>query len=248
MPLAPLSYWADFSERPPSYCLRADPVQWLPDLAAVWMQPSHIQLQGAMAKAMQACCVDHGLRLVFATPQRGYLLSPDPPQSQFITPWEARGQSLEAILPVGTDQQRWRSLLTELQVVAHQCNQRWGLSNELEARADQAGGLWLHSGGWGTAVPAVSQSLSVRLHSEDGQLLAKAFGLRIRQDGPSSALAIWEWAAPANSSAAQAVTELGQVLQWCWRRLRWGHLRHFKLITPQRCWQWRTRDLWWRSS
>ena len=243
-PLAPLSYRADFGRDPASFCLRADPVRLVPDLAAVWMHPGQMALDSPLAAAVSQVLAESGLRFELASPERGYVLCGQPPQCQFTTPWAARGESLDAIMPEGPESGLWRRLLSDIQVLAHQ-----------HQSGEQAvGGLWFHSGG----LPITSHPLpTVRTLSAvqaDTALVARALGVpevtlktnEVGVDAADSEGAQAEWLewVPASGDSQEAMQALEALLTPLWRRLRWRGLRRLTLASPRRAWHWRTSDVW----
>jgi len=229
--LAPLTYLADFGHPPKSYCLRADPVRLVPDLAAVWMHSGHLPVESTLAQALTTALAEFDLQFQLASPERGYVLCERPPQCQFTTPWASRGESLDAIMPAGPDAAFWRRVLNDTQVLAHQH----------QAEAQAVGGLWFHSGGDAVVEPAAPVIASVRALYADTALVARALGVAtgVESDDPQ----FLEWA-PAEPDPNSAISELEALLKPLWWRLRWARLAHLTLASPKRAWHWRTRDLW----
>jgi hypothetical protein len=230
-PLAPLTYLADFGHPPQGYCLRADPVRLVPDLAAVWMHSGHLPIESTLAQTLTTALTEFGLQFQLASPERGYVLCQRPPQCQFTTPWAARGESLDAIMPAGPDAAFWRRVLNDTQVLAHQ--------HQTEGQV--VGGLWVHSGGDAVANPAAPLIASVRALHADTALVARALG--VEQVVGDDQVQFLEWA-PTEPDPQAAIAELERVLKPLWSRLRWGRLAHLTLASPKRAWHWRPRDLW----
>ncbi len=96
-----------------------------------------------LAAEADAILREHGT--LHANSDLPWLLRFDQPWSlEAIAMDAARGQSVSACLPVGTDALRWARVLNEIQV-------RWHQSPVNQARAEQGrpviNGLWLHGGG-----------------------------------------------------------------------------------------------------
>lgn len=242
--LAPLSYRADFGCDPSSYCLRADPVRLVPDLAAVWMHAGQLALDSPLATAVRETLAESGLRFELAAPNRGYVLCDQPPKCQFTTPWAARGESLDAIMPEGHDAAVWRRLLSDIQVLAHQ----------YQDGEQTMGGLWFHSGGFPVATCA--EPLVRRLYAvqDDTALVGEALAvsevsLTVNDEGfgteyiGSSQAQLLEWM-PASSDPCEAMQALEEILTPLWRQLRWRRLQRLTLASPRRAWHWQPRDVW----
>lgn len=246
LPAAPLSRRVDAPEDCQGTWLRADPVGLVPDLAAVWLQPDIPFEPGAWSEALRRMFADEGLRFELTASGRGYLELEHTPDCRFLPPWLLAGESLEHCLPAGPEQQRWRRLLNETQVLLHQHGR------DGQVAAPIPGSLWF----WGAgALPdrdAVRPGVA-RIVADDPVLEGLADWLGIEYHRTHSALprqagTLIEWPADPAASAEANLEALTNFLRPAWRRLRAGRLRQLVLADRKRARSFSRLDAWrvWR--
>jgi hypothetical protein len=97
----------------------------------------------SLAAEAETCARSAGARVCVL--DRHWFLRFDAPWSLHTTPLQAAiGDSIEPLLPAGSDSPRWRRLLTDIQIAWH----HHAVNAAREARGARAvNGLWLHGGG-----------------------------------------------------------------------------------------------------
>ena len=233
VPPAPLTRLLDA----PSDCrgswLRADPVDLLPDLSAVWIRPGgHLAPDSPALSELREMFAAEGLVFDLPVPERGYLRLDALPDARFVPPSAVHGESLDYVLPSGTEARRWRRLLNEAQVVLHQ-----------HARATASahpGGLWF----WGAGELPGRGGIRCRVQTlvgSDPLLRALAVWLDLElasnpQPSRPADASLVEWRPDPDLDAAANLAALNEWLAPQWRRLRLGRLDALELAGRQRAW------------
>jgi len=215
----------------------ADPVRLRPDLSAVWIQPHAFQSEhDAAVSDLRDLLAEDGLRFELATPERGYLKLPGPPEAEFTPPWAIAGRSMEQVLPRGREGPLWTRRLNECQVLLHQ------LSREDPAVPS---GLWF----WGPG-PLPRERPEARI----SHLIGEGEGLRElaawldlsyspeERGTPDASLRLWS--PSPGSDADQALLQLADLIRPLWRRLRLGRFDALELATRRQVWRLRPADAW----
>lgn len=246
LPAAPLSRRVDAPGDCQGVWLRADPVGLVPDLAAVWLHPDTCFEPGAWTEALCRMFADEGFRFELTASGRGYLELAQTPDCRFLPPWMLAGESLEHCLPAGPDQQRWRRLLNETQVLLHQ------YVKVGQGSAPVPGSLWF----WGAGAlpdPDTVRPRVARIVADDAVLegLADWLGIEHGRTHPDSSLeagTLIEWPADPAASAEANLEALTAFLRPAWRRLRAGRLRELVLADRARARSFSRLDAWrvWR--
>jgi len=149
LPGAAVAFLADTGARPPGFVLHADPLQLLPDrdqLLAFDLddEPLDGDEIASVVTAFNAHFSDEGLRLQGSPSGRIYLHSESAPDLRTHPLSVVLGRNLDPCLPEGNDQQRWRGLLNETQMLCHSLD----FNRERECRGQPVlGGLWFSGGG-----------------------------------------------------------------------------------------------------
>lgn len=148
-PVAAVTRLADEDVPPGAWCLRFDPVSLRADLHHVHLLPAAaLDLSADEARALAALFNDtlaaDGLRLHAPTPTRWYLEGANRSDVVSIPPAELAGDTLPQDLPGGPDGRRWRGLMSEVQMLFHECavNRDRALAGKLPVN-----GLWPWGGG-----------------------------------------------------------------------------------------------------
>lgn len=173
-PVAALTRQLDARDAAGSAWLRADPCRVQPDIngARLVGVGEALGLTGEDAAqllpALKPLFGDAGFPIDAPVPSRWYLRLPAAAKLPvFAEPDEALGADLFDHLAEGPEGRRWRSLLSEAQVVLH--NHPWN-ARRLEAGRPPVNSLWFWGGG---VLPDHVRSAHVRLHSDEG--IASAF-------------------------------------------------------------------------
>lgn len=123
----------------------------------------------ALLPALKPIFGDSGLALDAPAPDRWYLrIAREATLPRFSDPDAALGEDLFDHLPEGDDARRWRTLLSEAQIVLH--NHPWN-ATRAERGLVSINALWAWGGG---ALPAQCTCAATRLHSDDEALRAFA--------------------------------------------------------------------------
>jgi len=227
--------------------LRADPVDLVPDLAAVWIRAEARFEAGEWLPELQALFAEEGMVLEMAPSGRGYLRLEAVPECRFTPPWALAGESLDHCLPEGSDARRWRRLLNETQVLLHQLRRRADHPDAVPAS------LWFWGGG---ALPDLAdvRPRVRRIVADDPVLtgLAEWLGLPCSPPGAGGVTAragdLFEWLPEPSETAERNLERLQVFLRPAWRQLRLGRLRSLEVaewrearaFTPGHAWRaWR---------
>lgn len=148
LPVATVSYAGETGETNNDWCVRADPVQLIPDRdQLVLMGPESLSLTQAEADGLVAELneqfAEDGWRIEACTPTRWYLHQHDEPGLRTYGLAQVRGHAIGDYLPKGADGKQWHRLMNEVQMVLHTC-----AVNQQRVAAGQApvSSLWF----WGS--------------------------------------------------------------------------------------------------
>lgn len=124
LPVAAVGYVGDTGQSATGWCVRADPVQLVPDRdQLVLMGPESLSLSQAEADLLvtdlNAQFAQDGWHIEAATPTRWYLHQPDAPKLRTYSLAQVRGRAIGEYLPVGVDGKQWHRLMNEVQMVLH---------------------------------------------------------------------------------------------------------------------------------
>lgn len=146
--------------------LRADPVHLRADLHGVLLADARALAIDATEAALLAAAFDHtfatdGLQLDVPHPQRWYLRLPADPGIRTRPLAEVIGRDINALLPQGSAARRWRTLMTEVQMLfhAHPVNRA-----REEQQLPLLNGLWFWGGG---PCPVSAQAPAAGLYARD---------------------------------------------------------------------------------
>lgn len=246
LPAAPLSRRIDAPDDCSGAWVRADAVDLVPDLAAVWMQTERRFDPGPWLDELSALFAEEGMRCELSASGRGYLALEAVPDCRFHPPWALAGESLDHVLPAGPDSGFWKRLLNDTQVLLHQYRQKDGAGGRVP------GTLWF----WGAGalpeprtvaarVPAIVASDPVLRGLADWLGLSSGCGDRRFRPEPGM---LYEWEAPPEHSAEDNLERLQAALRPTWNRLRFGRLRELQLASRERVWTFGAAEAWslWR--
>lgn len=121
-PVAALSYFNDFGEKPPGPVVRADPVYLAADrdcvrLQGIDLESFSIDEAKQLADEINQQFTDEPWRVIVGAAQRWYLLLENAPDFESVSPQQAWGQNMHDYLPSGADSQYWRKILNEIQML-----------------------------------------------------------------------------------------------------------------------------------
>lgn len=121
-PTAALCYRADTGRDPDGWVMHADPVHLRPDQDRLLLFDARaLGITGeetqALVDAFNRHFGDDGFTLVVPRPDRWYLLTDRPPAIQLPPLQDVVGRSIDTFLPVGPDQEQWRRVLNETQML-----------------------------------------------------------------------------------------------------------------------------------
>ncbi|MCG8276666.1 phosphoglycerate mutase [Stenotrophomonas sp. NLF4-10] len=181
---AALTRQHDANDAGDSLWLRADPANVAPDMQGARLMASAETLRleqddvDALVPALQPLFAGFGFRLDAPTPSRWYLRLPDDtPLPAFAAPETVLGDDLFEHLPEGEHGRRWRSLLTEAQVLLHQ--HPWNEQRSAQGKRP-VNSLWF----WGAGrLPGSVQTGHAQVRSRDALLQALAQLAGVRVDG-----------------------------------------------------------------
>lgn len=150
-PVAALTREADAADAAGAAWLRADPCHVLPDINGARLLAFGDALAlteedaAALLPELRPLFGDAGLLIDAPVPSRWYLrMPPGSTWPAFTGPDEALGTDLFDHLPGGTDGRRWRTLLSEAQVVLH--NHPWNARRVAQGKPP-VNSLWFWGGG-----------------------------------------------------------------------------------------------------
>jgi hypothetical protein len=225
--------------------MRADPVDLIPDLRAVWLKPgASLDPASSLVGDIKALVAEHGIVFDLPGPTRGYLRLDRVPDCRFTPPWMLAGESMEHALPSGPEQKTWRHLLSELQVLMH--------ANGAASGAPK--GLWLWGAGElpGDPVPAARIS---HLGCRDPALIGMAEWLGLSHEPPRSVeppadQTFVEWLAEPKRSADANLEDLATWIRPVWWRLTLGRIDALEVAGRERAWRLSPGSTWrfWQRS
>ena len=167
-PVAALTRQLDAGDAAGALWLRADPCRIQPDINGARLLDHGPTLDldaGDVAQllpALRPLFGDAGMPIDAPMPWRWYLrLSPSTPLPAFTSPEDALGTDVFDHLAGGDAGRRWRSLLTEAQVVLH--NHPWN-ARRIAAGKRPVNSLWFWGGG---VLPDAVRSTHARVHGGD---------------------------------------------------------------------------------
>lgn len=179
-PVAALTRQLDAGDAAGAAWLRADPCRIQADINGARLLDHGDTLDldaqdvAQLLPALRTLFGDAGMPIDAPVPTRWYLrLPPSTPLPAFTAPDDALGDDVFEHLPDGSQGRRWRSLLTEAQVVLH--NHPWN-AQRMAAGRRPVNSLWFWGGG---ELPDQVRSPHARAHSGDdlGAALAAAAGI-----------------------------------------------------------------------
>ncbi len=155
LPVAATGYVGDTGHAATGWCLRADPVQLIPDRDhLVLAGPESLCLSQTEADLLvsdlNAQFAQDGWHIEAATPTRWYLHQPDIPKLRTYRLAEVRGRAIGDYLPGGEDGKQWHRLMNEVQMVLH-----ISTVNQTRQNAGQSpvSSLWFWGGGITPTIP-----------------------------------------------------------------------------------------------
>ena len=150
-PIAALARQHDLGDAAGALWLRADPVHVRPDINGVRLLAYGDALaltdadSAALLPAIRPLFGDAGFELDAPTPAHWYLrLARGTPLPEFADPDDALGEDLFEHLPGGPEGRRWRSLLSEAQMLLHQ--HPWNAQRQAQG-TPAINSLWFWGGG-----------------------------------------------------------------------------------------------------
>lgn len=191
-PMAAIQRQADCGDAGSDAWLRADPVHVRPDLGGARLLAwGNLGLSGAEAEALlePLCSLfgDAGLPISAGAGERWYLqVAPDAPLPEFSSPEAGLGDDLIRHLPAGPHARRWRTLLSEAQVLLHNhpVNARRQAAGQLPANS-----LWF----WGGGMLPLAVRCDVRaVLSGDHELRALARVAGLGEGDPGTGGMLWD--------------------------------------------------------
>ena len=155
LPVASVGYVGDTGQAAKGWCLRADPVQLIPDRdQLVLMRPESLSLSQVEADLLVSDLntqfAQDGWHLETATPTRWYLHQSDIPRLRTYRLEQVCGRAIGEYLPGGVDGKQWHRLMNEVQMVLHTST----VNQERQAIGQAAvSSLWFWGGGETPTIP-----------------------------------------------------------------------------------------------
>ena len=185
-PVAALTRQLDAGDAAGAMWLRADPCRIQPDINGARLL-DHGETLGLDAgdvaqllPALKPLFGDAGMPIDAPSPSRWYLRLPASSKlPAFTAPDDALGDDVFEHLPDGSEGRRWRSLLTEAQVVLH--NHPWN-DRRMAAGKPPVNSLWFWGGG---VLPDHVRSAYARFHGGDEVSMALAAAARVAAPLPA---------------------------------------------------------------
>ena len=182
-PVAALTRQFDAGDAAGAMWLRADPCRIQPDINGARLldhgDTLDLDAQDAaeLLPALRTLFGDAGMPIDAPSPSRWYLrLAPSTPLPAFTEPDDALGDDVFEHLAEGSQGRRWRSLVSEAQVILH--NHPWNARRAAAGRRP-VNSLWF----WGAGVlPDHVRSAHARFHGGDD--LARALAAAAKIDAP----------------------------------------------------------------
>lgn len=205
LPVAAVTRLVDAGDAAGNWWLRADPVHLRADMRRIVLQDAHcLGIDGneaqALVAALNATFAADGLVLDAPHPGRWYLPLPEDPGLRTHALAEAAGQEVHPLLPEGSSGRRFRTLLTEIQMVLHE----HPVNRRREARRlPTINSVWFWGGG---GLPQGARSPSDGVYASDpltwglarlagvavNPLLAHAGDWRAAAEGETDVLVVLE--------------------------------------------------------
>jgi hypothetical protein len=171
-PIAAIQRQFDAGDAGDHVWLRADPVHCRPDMAGVRLMAwGNLELDDAQSRqlltALRPVFEESGLEVSATAPDRWFLRMPPATKLPvFSDPMQALGADLFEHMPQGESGRRWRTLLSESQVVLH----NHPVNAERAARGQPGvNSVWFWGGG---ALPESITATAGSIHSLDPELQA----------------------------------------------------------------------------
>jgi len=187
LPVAATGYAGDTGQPAAGWCLRADPVQLIPDRDhLVLMGPESLSLSQAgadlLVSELNAQFAQDGWQIEAVTPTRWYLHQSDIPELRTYRLAQVRGRAIGEYLPGGTDGKQWHRLMNEVQMVLHSS----AVNQERQAVGQPpVSSLWFWGGGEIPTIPSTGQDRRwARVWSNEPVSL----GLAVLSDTPRQGL------------------------------------------------------------
>jgi len=158
LPVAAVGYAGDTGQPATGWCLRADPVQLIPDRdQLVLMGPESLSLSQTEADLLVSDLnkqfAQDGWRIETASPTRWYLHQSDAPRLRTYRLTQVRGRAIGQYLPVGEDGKQWHRLMNEVQMVLHTSV----VNRERQATGQPpVSSLWFWGGGETPEIPSAN--------------------------------------------------------------------------------------------
>lgn len=198
-PVAAASYLSDAGQPAQAWCLRADPVNLVPDRDhLVLMGPESLSLSqpeaDQLVEDLNKLFSDDGWRFEACTPTRWYVHLPSDPLLRTYDLSQVRGHAIDDYLPAGPNGKQWHGIMNEVQMVLH--------TSVVNIERQAAGRLsissvWFWGGG---KTPDITQSRWSKLWSNESVSLGLAeLSHTPRKDLPKNAS---EWLEAAISPGA----------------------------------------------
>lgn len=124
LPVAMLTYLHDLGQIPQNYVMRADPVYLKADSDCLYLlgyENLKVTRQEAekLAEEINRVYVEDGWSLQIGSPGRWYLCLEKKPLIETLPLSDVFGKNIAGYLPRGREEKKWRTILTELQMVLH---------------------------------------------------------------------------------------------------------------------------------
>jgi len=160
LPVAAAGYTGDTGQPATGWCLRADPVQLIPDRdQLVLMGPETLSLSRSEADRLVSDLntqfAQDSWHIEAVTPARWYLHQSDAPKLRTYSLAQVRGRAIGEYLPVGADGKQWHRLMNEMQMVLHVS----AVNQERQAAGHPpVSSLWFWGGGKIPARPSANKN------------------------------------------------------------------------------------------
>ena len=145
---AALRYLDDTGRAPTGYCLAADPAHFEVGREQIIMGRQGMDITpeetDALREQLGADIARLGARLEITRPDHWYLFPERPPEAQFATGRDLSGQGIRDHMPSGADAGPWRTLISDAQILLHDCNINRARGAQGTAPVNS---LWLWGGG-----------------------------------------------------------------------------------------------------
>ena len=148
-PVAAYTYLVDSGQAKKQWYLRADPVCLQPDRDRVLMVNANLKNitmadAQAVAEEINRLYCDEAWQFVTPHPQRWYILLKDEPCIETASIDQVIGQDIHGYLPTGPNQNYWRSILNEIQMLLHNHSVNFQRNSQ---DMQSINSLWIWGGG-----------------------------------------------------------------------------------------------------